>query len=95
MKKAREEIPRAMIAYFEILIFRHRPVHDRFLHPKQQRIDRLGDLRELRLNLVEIIKLPIACIVFALAIVFCCTIILIPVGIALFKIGVGLLMPCC
>lgn len=41
------------------------------------------------------IKLPIACLVLALAIIFCCTIILIPVGIALFKVGIGLLIPCC
>ena len=39
------------------------------------------------------IKLPIACLVLALAIIFCCTIILIPVGIALFKFGVTLLLP--
>lgn len=41
------------------------------------------------------IKLPIACFVLALAIIFCCTIILIPVGIGLFKVGVRLLMPGC
>lgn len=39
------------------------------------------------------IKLPLACIVLALAIVFCCTIILIPLGIGLFKAGVRIMMP--
>lgn len=38
-------------------------------------------------------KVPAALIMLALALVCCCTLILIPVGIVLFKIGIRLLIP--
>lgn len=41
------------------------------------------------------VKLPIACILFAIGIVCCCTIILIPAGIGLFKSAAAVLFPCC
>ncbi len=39
------------------------------------------------------IKVPLALILFFLAVIFCLTIILIPLGIVLFKIGLRLLIP--
>ncbi len=39
------------------------------------------------------IEVPISCVLFALGIACCCTIILIPVGLALFKCGGSLLIP--
>lgn len=39
------------------------------------------------------IKVPLALILFFLALIFCLTIILIPLGIVLFKVGLRLLIP--
>ena len=39
------------------------------------------------------IKLPLALFLFSMALALCCTIILIPVGILLFKMGVRVLIP--
>ena len=39
------------------------------------------------------IKVPLALILFFLAVIFCLTIILIPLGIVLFKVGLRLLIP--
>ncbi|MDD3238760.1 MAG: hypothetical protein PHW47_01465 [Lachnospira sp.] len=39
------------------------------------------------------IKIPIAFVVFILGLVCCCTLILIPIGFMLFKLGVHLLIP--
>lgn len=39
------------------------------------------------------IKLPLAIMFFALGVVFCITLILIPIGIGCFKIGIRLLIP--
>ncbi len=41
-----------------------------------------------------VIKLPLTIIFFALGVVFCCTIILIPLGLLCFKIAGGMLVPC-
>ena len=39
------------------------------------------------------VKVPLALILFFLAVIFCLTIILIPLGIVLFKVGLRLLIP--
>lgn len=41
------------------------------------------------------IKIPLAVISFALGLVCCCTIILIPIGLFLFKAGIRFLIPGC
>ena len=39
------------------------------------------------------IRLPITIVLWALGLVFCCTLILIPVGLGLFRAGLGVLIP--
>lgn len=39
------------------------------------------------------VKVPIGLIAFMIGIICCCTLILIPVGICLFKVGVSLIIP--
>jgi len=40
-----------------------------------------------------VIRLPIAIVMFALGVAFCCTILLIPVGLKLIGVGLRLLLP--
>lgn len=39
------------------------------------------------------VRLPISFALFALGLIFCCTILLIPLGIVMIKAGAGLLLP--